>query len=214
MYVKSQFRETRTEVLHGLARAHPLATFITSVNGEIVVNHMPFVVSTRGGEYGTLKGHLPRENPVWRALDGSLEAVAVFQGPEAYISPSWCPSKQAHGKVVPTWNYAVVHARGRPRVIEDSDWLCAHLNELTDEHESAQVAPWKVSDAPEDFIARMIDHLVGVEMPISSLLGKWKVSQNRPAEDRRGVSAGLRARSDDRSLAMERLVMDRLDPTD
>ena len=115
MYLQSHFEETRIDVLHELVRAHPLATFVTAMHDAITVNHMPFLISTDGGAYGMLKGHIPRANPVWRALDGNLEAVAVFQGAESYISPSWYPSKHAHGKAVPTWNYAVVHARGRPR---------------------------------------------------------------------------------------------------
>jgi transcriptional regulator len=130
----------------------------------------------------------------------------VFQGAETYISPSWYPSKHAHGKAVPTWNYAVVHAHGLPHVIEDRDWLLAHINQLTDANEAAQANPWKVSDAPQDFTDRMLQAIVGLEIPIEKLVGKWKVSQNRPEPDKLGVVAGLLARNDSASREMASLV--------
>lgn len=211
MYLQPQFEEARTDVLQQLIRAHPLATFVTLMGSEIVVNHMPFLIATDVGEFGTLKGHIPRTNPVWSAFHGGQEAVAVFQGPQSYITPSWYPSKCAHGRVVPTWNYAVVHVRGRPRIIEDANWLLAHLTELTDEHEFREAHPWKLSDAPEDFTQQMIARLVGIELPIGSITGKWKVSQNRPIDDRLAVATGLRSRGDDVSRAMADLVIERLD---
>ncbi|HUF73218.1 MAG TPA: FMN-binding negative transcriptional regulator [Gammaproteobacteria bacterium] len=213
MYLKPLFEETEIERLHELAKAHPLATFVTLMESEIVVNHMPVLISADGGKYGTLRGHIPRENPLWRALDGTGEAVTVFQGPEAYISPSWYPSKRVHGKVVPTWNYVVVHARGMPTAVDDADWIRNHLNELTDEHESREPQPWSVSDAPKEFVDQMIGHVVGIEMPIASIVGKWKLSQNRPVEDQHGVVAGLRARGDEASLEIGRLIADRLNQT-
>jgi len=207
MYLQPAFEEKRTEVLHAHMRAHPLATFIVTVSGEIVVNHMPFQVDPSVGEHGALRGHIPRDNPVRQSLDGRLAAVAVFQGANTYITPSWYPSKHAHGKAVPTWNYAVVHAHGRPRLIDDAEWLLAHLEQLTAEHESKQALPWKVSDAPKEYTERMIARLVGIEMPITLLIGKWKVSQNRPHGDRLGVAAGLASQGDADSLAMAELVM-------
>jgi transcriptional regulator len=213
MYLKPLFQETRIDRLHALVKAHPLAAFITIVESEIVVNHMPLLVSADGGENGTLRGHVPRDNAVWRALDGTQEAVAVFQGPQAYVSPSWYPGKQAHGKVVPTWNYVVVHAHGRPIAIDDADWIRNHLNELTDEHESRERHPWRVSDAPDDFVEQMIGQVVGIEMPIASIAGKWKISQNRPVEDQQGVVAGLRARGDEDALAIGDLIAGRLNET-
>jgi transcriptional regulator len=206
MYVKSVFEETRLEVLHAHMRAHPLATLVTTLDGEIVVNHMPLLVDAAAGKHGTLAGHLPRENPVLRAFAEGCPTVAVFQGSDAYITPSWYPSKHAHGKAVPTWNYAVVHARGCPRAIDDATWLREHLERLTNEHESGQALPWHVSDAPKDFTASMIGHLVGFELPIATIVGKWKVSQNRPAGDRLGVVAGLESKGDERALAMAELV--------
>ena len=207
MYLQPPFEELRTEVLHRYMRAHPLATFIVTVSGEIVVNHMPLQLDSSAGEYGALRGHIPRDNPIREALEASVTAVAVFQGANTYITPSWYPSKHADGKAVPTWNYAVVHAHGRPRLIDNAEWLLGHLEQLTDEHESRQALPWKVSDAPKEYTERMIRRLVGLEMPITKLVGKWKVSQNRPKGDRLGVAAGLASQGDAHSAAMAELVM-------
>lgn len=214
MYLKPAFEEKRTDVLHALIRQHPLATFIVAAAGEISVNHMPLVVHPEIGGRGTLRGHTPRDNPLSGALDGVVEAVAVFHGAERYITPSWYPSKRATGRVAPTWNYVVVHARGRPRVIDDARWLRTHLEHLTDAQEAGQALPWKVTDAPEDFTEAMIGRLVGIEMPIESLVGKWKVSQNRPRGDRLGVIAGLESIGDDASIAMAGLVRERLGDQD
>ena len=206
MHIQKPFEESRTEVLHQLIREHPLATFIVCRQGEIVVNHFPLVMSDDGSASGVLKGHVPRANAVWEAFDGETPAIAVFQGPSAYVTPSWYPSKHQHGKVVPTWNYAVVHAHGTPIAIEDSDWLLDHLNALTDQQESLQPRPWKVSDAPADYTAAMLRQLVGVEMQVTRLTGKWKVSQNRSEADRLGVADGLHSLGDGAALAMEALV--------
>lgn len=206
MYVPTHFDELRLEVLHDLVRSHPLATFITQVDNEIVVNHIPFFLKTSGDDTGVLHAHIPRANFIWEQFGGQ-EAVSVFQGPESYVSPSWYPSKHEHGKVVPTWNYVVVHAHGRPTAIHDPEWLMAHLQDLTNQHEGGQTLPWKVSDAPENFTEKLVGMLVGIEIPISSLIGKWKVSQNRPVGDQLGVAAGLRSRGDENSLAMEKLVL-------
>jgi transcriptional regulator len=156
MYVQQHFEEHRKSKLHELIRAHPLATLVTSQNDEIVINHMPFVLNSHEGEYGLLMGHMPLSNPAWKILDGRTNAVAVFQGAAKYISPNWYPSKKEHGKTVPTWNYAVVHVHGCPRVFDDPDRLMGHLSQLTDEQESDQSSPWKVSDAPREYTLRMI----------------------------------------------------------
>jgi len=207
MYVPAQFAETRLEVLHGLIEARPFATFVTSAGGEIVVDHLPLLLDASAGALGTLRGHVARANPLWRQLASDSDSVAVFQGPQKYISPSWYPSKHADGKAVPTWNYVVVHAWGRPRVIEDEEWLLRLVTDLTNTHEAGQATPWKVSDAPADYTERLLRAIVGIEMPIARIAGKWKVSQNRPAGDRLGVVAGLRSSADDESLAMAELVM-------
>lgn len=203
--MKRAFEETRIDVLHALIRAHPLAAFITNLGSRVAVDHLPLLVVAHE-ERGILRGHIPRTNPLARAFAERAEAVAVFQGPDSYITPSWYPSKQAHGRAVPTWNYAVVHARGHPRIVDDAGWVLEHLTALTEEHEARQASPWKVGDAPEDYRDAMIERLVGLEMPIDSIVGRWKVSQNRPLGDRLGVAAGLESRGDDAALAMAGLV--------
>jgi transcriptional regulator len=209
MYLKSQFKETRIDVLHGLVRANPLGMCIVCVDSQPVVNHIPFLVSSDGGEFGTLMTHIPRANPVWESFDGDRNSLVVFHGANSYISPSWYPSKKEHGKVVPTWNYVVVHASGRPRAILDRQWIRNHLRELTYEHESGLPDPWKLSDAPESYIDEMVSLLIGIEIPIESLIGKWKVNQNRPTADRVGVIAALESIGDDRSKEMASLVRER-----
>jgi transcriptional regulator len=192
MYQPSAFREERLETLHALIRAHPLATLITSGTGGLIANLVPFIVAGEGDK-GTLRAHIAKANDQVDALASGAETLVVFQGPEAYITPSWYASKKEHGRVVPTWNYAVVQVRGRPRVIDDTDWLKAQIGTLTSAQESRRSEPWKVSDAPEPFIEGQIKAIIGVEIPILTIEGKWKVSQNRSAADRQGVYQGLRA---------------------
>ncbi|NOX51753.1 MAG: FMN-binding negative transcriptional regulator [Gammaproteobacteria bacterium] len=206
MYVQPQFEESRPAVLHELIRTHPLATLIVIHNDDIAVNHIPLFVNTDKGDLGVLQGHLPRANSIWESFDGKTKCVAVFQGPATYISPSWYPSKHEHGKAVPTWNYVVTHAHGYPRAVEDKDWLLRHLNKLTDQQESNQRLPWRVCDAPTEFTDKMLSHIIGFEMPIVSIQGKWKVSQNRPAKDQLGVIENLLKQGDDNAMAMADLI--------
>lgn len=196
MYVPKANEETRVEVMHALVRAHPLGTWTVFDGADLVTNHIPFHLDASRGPVGTLVGHVARANPVWRAPATEVRSVIVFQGPQAYVTPSWYPSKREHGKVVPTWNYAVVHARGVPTFTHDRGWLHAHVSRLTDAHEAAEAAPWAVADAPADYVEGMLGAIVGVEIPIEHLVGKWKASQNRPVADRVGVAAGLRGRGD------------------
>lgn len=210
MYSPPLFEETRLEVLHDLIRAHPLGALVILAGTELSANHMPFLIHPGEGKKGKLCAHVARANPVWRQLTSEVEALVIFQGPESYITPSWYPSKHEDGKVVPTWNYAVVHAYGRPRAIEDRGWLLQHVTELTGAHEAGEALPWKVSDAPADYREQMIGRIVGIEIPISKLQGKWKVSQNRKPADRLGVVAGLKSQATDRSRAMAELVMERV----
>lgn len=168
---------------------------------------MPFLIDPTCGEFGTLRGHIARANPMWHEFSDTFESVVIFQGPQSYISPGWYPSKFEHGKAVPTWNYAVVHAHGFPRIVEDAAWLLKHVTELTDLHEASQIAPWQVSDAPKDYIDRLLEMIVGIEIPISKLIGKWKVSQNRPVTDKLGIAAGLASFEDIESRKMATLVM-------
>jgi transcriptional regulator len=206
MYIPKHFEESRLPVLHGLMRSHPLATLVTVAGDELLVNHIPLFLDSNAGDVGTLRGHVARANPVWKQLSQAAAAVAIFQGPQTYISPAWYPSKQVDGKAVPTWNYAVVHAHGAVRVHDNVEWLRAHVTELTNTHEAERSEPWEVSDAPTDYIDRMLTAIVGIELPISRLEGKWKISQNRSQDDRMGVATGLRSQSDDASLAMAELV--------
>jgi transcriptional regulator len=191
MYVPPHFREQRIEVMHALIRAHPLGTLVTHASDGLNANLVPFTLEGVG-EFGLLRAHLAKANDQIAALRESAEVLVVFQGPESYITPSWYAAKAEHGKVVPTWNYAVVQAWGRPRVIDDADWLRAQLEALTGAHEGPRAAPWHVADAPDNFVAAQLKGIVGLEIPVSRIVGKWKVSQNRPEADRRGVSEGLR----------------------
>lgn len=196
MYVPKANEETRVEVMHALVRAHPLGTWTLLADGDLLTNHVPFELDAERGAFGTLVGHVARANPVWRTPLGDVRCVVSFQGPQAYVTPSWYASKREHGKVVPTWNYAVVHVRGVPRFVDDRAWLHAHVSRLTGVHEAAERAPWAVTDAPDDYVERMLGAIVGVEIGIERLVGKWKVSQTRPAHDRPGVAEGLRERGD------------------
>ena len=191
-YLPAHFEERDLKTLHALIEAHPLATWATlQEDGELVVHHVPFMLDRERGPFGTLVGHVARANPVWRAPRKSL---LVFQGAEAYISPGWYASKAQHGKVVPTWNYAVVHARGTPVALERPEDVLPIVTRLTQTHEAAQSKPWQVGDAPPDYIAKMLEAIVGIEIPIEQLVGKWKVSQNRSRADRDGVATGLSQR--------------------
>ncbi len=204
MYLPKHFEETRVDVLHGLIRAHPLGTLVTAGAGGLEANHVPFEIDPDPAPFGTLRAHVARANPVWR--DGAGDALVLFQGPEIYVTPSWYPTKRESGKVVPTWNYVAVHAYGRLRAIDDPAWLRAFVTRLTDRHEARRAAPWKVSDAPGDYVDQLLAAIVGIELPVARLLGKWKVSQNRPAADRAGVVAGLEGDGGDAARAMAAAV--------
>jgi len=206
MYLPKHFEETRVATLHELIRAHPLGALVTFDAGRIEANHIPFEIDPDPAPFGTLHGHVARANPAWRGLSPAVDALVIFQGPEAYVSPSWYPSKQESGKVVPTWNYAVVHAYGPVRAVDDAVWLRAFVEKLTDRHEAGRAARWKVTDSPADYVDKMVTAIVGIELPIARLLGKWKVSQNRPAPDREGVVAGLHEQGSDVAKAMAELV--------
>jgi transcriptional regulator len=190
MYIPTHFREARIEEQHGLIRDYPLGLLITAGAGGLQATPLPFLLVTGKTGLGILQSHLSRANPHWTDIDG-LDALVVFQGSDAYITPSWYQSKEEHGKVVPTWNYAIVQARGRIRVIEDHGWLRSQITRLTNDHESQRDAPWHVTDAPASFIDAQIKGIVGLEMEIGHIEGKWKVSQNRPPADRPRVADGL-----------------------
>lgn len=206
MYQPPHFREDRLEAQHALIRAHPLGMLVTAGRNGLIANPLPFVLDASASPYGTLKAHLARANNQWCDFDPAQEALAIFQGVEAYVTPSWYETKRETGKVVPTWNYAVVQAYGRMRVFEDPAWLMRQIAELTGEHEAARPEPWSVDDAPAPFVAAQLKGIVGIEIEITRIEGKWKVSQNRPEADRVKVAAGLRDNGDEASLAMAALV--------
>lgn len=204
MYLPPHFREDRRDVQHALVRARPLGTLVTAGPAGLVANHVPFLLHADEGPYGTLRAHLARANPQLAELAQVNECLAIFHGDEDYISPGWYATKRETGKVVPTWNFMTVHAWGAPRVIDDAAWLRRQVEDLTNVHEARQQAPWQVGDAPADYLATMLKGIVGVEIPIARIEGKWKMSQNRSEADRAGIRAGLRAQGkDDFAAAIE-----------
>jgi transcriptional regulator len=196
MYLPPAFAEDRLEVRHGLLRAYPLGTLILSGDEGVTADQVPFMLYPDEGTHGLglLRAHVARANPLWRKLATAPACLVLFHGPEAYISPSWYASKAATHKVVPTWNYAMVQARGAGRVVDDPLWLRRQLDDLTASQEGQLPRPWRVDDAPPDFIAATMKAIIGIEIDVASLVGKWKVSQNRSAEDQRGAAEGLLSR--------------------
>ncbi|MGZ8522199.1 MAG: FMN-binding negative transcriptional regulator [Candidatus Binatia bacterium] len=206
MYLPSYFEETRTEVLHPFMHERPLATLVTLAAAGLNANHLPFELYSEPLPNGTLRCHVARANPVWRDYSRDTEALVIFHGPQVYISPSWYETKKQSGEVVPTYNYAVVHAYGALRIIDDRAWLRGLVTRLTERFESASSAPWRVSDAPDDFIDKQLGAIVGIEITITKLAGKWKVSQNRPALDRAGVVEALSETASADSLAIAQMI--------
>lgn len=206
MYLPSHFAETRTGVMQELILAHPLGTLVTVAPDGLNANHVPFEYDPYLPPFGTLRAHVARANPVWQEFSKDVEPLVIFQGPQTYITPSWYQTKNETGKVVPTFNYMVVHAYGAMRAIEDAAWLRDFVGKLTDRFESPRVQPWAITDAPEDFIAMQLRAIVGIEIQLTRLTGKWKVSQNRPPADQLGVVAGLRESDDAVGHAMAAAV--------
>jgi len=206
MYLPKHFEVSSVETLHDLMRACPLATVVTLSTDGLNANHIPFLLSREPAPFGTLRGHIARSNPMLSDLVQNVEALAVFQGPDSYITPSWYPSKEEHGKVVPTWNYVVVHAYGSFRVVDDAAWLRDLVAALTTQQEAPFSKRWSISDAPHEFIDQRLGAIVGIEMVITKLIGKWKVSQNQPVENQVGVVQGLRALGESGALEMACLI--------
>ena len=210
MYLPAHFREDRPDVQHALLRAHPLGTLVTAGPAGLLANHVPFLLYADEGPHGVLRAHMARANAQLEELRRSNECLVVFQGEEAYITPSWYATKQETGKVVPTWNFVTVHVWGAPRVIDDAQWLRRQLDDVTASQESGRPRPWHVDDAPADFIRAQMTAIVGLELPIARIEGKWKVSQNRSEADRQGVVDGLRSDTT-HGGAMADLVAQKLD---
>lgn len=193
MYNPSHFQESRLDVLHGLIRQQPLSTLITLTTEGLVANHIPLYLRFDGTGQGTLVGHVARANPIWKDFDANTAALAIFQGPHKYITPRAYATKAEHGKVVPTWNYVTVHARGPLQVHDDASWIRAQLHDLVTQQEALAAQPWAVDDAPREYTDTMIRALVGISIPIVDLSGKWKVSQNQPAVNKTSLMQALRA---------------------
>lgn len=193
MYIPKAFEQTDIATLHDFIRNRQFGTIVALTSDGLVANHIPFVLESAPAPFGMLRGHVARANPLWREYSNDADALAVVSGDDAYISPTWYPTKRDTAKVVPTWNYIVVHAYGHLRFVDDPEWLRAHLEALTDQQEVGRHPRWHVSDAPSDFIEQIAKGVVGLELSISRLEGKWKLSQNQVPADRAGVIGGLRS---------------------
>jgi transcriptional regulator len=191
MYLPKHFAVTEVPVMHAMMRKHPLATLVCHGPAGLDANHIPFLLADDSSPYGTLQGHIARANPLCKTGDLAQEVLVIFQGAESYISPSNYATKAEHGKVVPTWNYTAVHAYGRLRLIDDAEWIFDQISALTATHEASLPQPWAVSDAPTDYIEKMLGAIVGIEITIDRLIGKWKVSQNQPPANQASLIAAL-----------------------
>lgn len=207
MYIPRHFEELEVSVLHELIQERPFATvIILSVNG-FEANHIPFQLKTDVGQYGILQGHIARGDPIVNSANWKTkEVLVIFQGANMYISPSLYATKKTDGKVVPTWNYIAVHAHGTMEIIDDPTWLYCHLQELTEQREKELAVPWKITDAPEDFIKRKMTGIIGIEIVISRLTGKWKLSQNQPVENQHSLIQNLSASSQINHQEMAKLI--------
>jgi transcriptional regulator len=210
MYLPKTFEEHDPERLRDFICSYPLGTLVTATINGLEANHIPFLIGETAGAGAMLHGHIARANSLWRDVARNAHALVIFHGPDGFISPSWYPSKREHARVVPTWNYAVVHAHGLLRFIDDSAWVRAHVEALTHEHEANRDTPWAVTDAPAEFVDKMVAAVVGLEISITRWYGKWKVSQNRSASDRGGVIEGLERDASASSVAMAALVKETL----
>jgi transcriptional regulator len=192
MYCPAAFREDRPEILRALIRAHPLGLLVTHGAAGFNANLIPFTFVERSDGHDLLRAHLARANDQVAELRAATSVLVAFQGPQAYVTPSWYATKRQHGRVVPTWNYIAVQVHGRPCVVDDADWLRPQLHALTEQQERGRIEPWSVDDAPAPFVEGLVRAIAGLEIPVERIEGKWKASQNQPAANRIGVVAGLR----------------------
>ena len=209
MYLPKEFKEERVPVMHEAMRRARLGTLITLGADGMEASHIPMLVDPAPAPFGTLKGHIARANPQWRRATAGAQALAIFLGPDAYITPAWYETKRQSGKVVPTWNYVAIHAYGPLTFYENADRLLALVTALTETHEAGRAQPWAVSDAPKDYVAAMLKAIVGFELSIARLEGKSKMSQNRPAADRAGTIAGLTEEGGEKKVAVAEIVAKR-----
>lgn len=206
VYLPPHFTETDRDTLHQLIRECPLGLLITLGGDGLSANHIPFIFDANAGDHGRLLGHVARNNMVWRDHDPEQEALVVFQAADGYVSPNWYPTKGETHEVVPTWNYAVVHAYGPLAIHDDPTWVRGQAGRLTKQQEAPQATPWKMADAPRAYTETMLAQIVGIEIPISRLIGKFKASQNRLPIDREGAIAGLRGTGDPGDAAMAEIM--------
>jgi transcriptional regulator len=209
MYVPAHFKEDRVAVLHDAIRQYGFGTLVTSGEQELEASHLPLLLDAEPAPLGTVLGHLARANPQWQRVKPGSQALAIFLGPNTYITPSWYPTKQQNGKVVPTWNYLAIHAYGTLSFFDDRDELRAHVSRMTDTHEAPRDAPWAVTDAPADFVDQMLGAIIGFKLVITRLEGKWKMSQNRPRQDVTGVIEGLTREDGESQEAIAEIVASR-----
>jgi transcriptional regulator len=205
MYVPKIFEQTDPEYLIRIIKDYPFATLVTHSSSGLEANHIPFSLNKTDNQ-DILQGHVSKANPLWKNLNDQSEVLVIFQGPNSYISPNYYPTKKETGMVVPTWNYVTVHVKGVMSYIHDADWKLKMINKLTNQHEASQTVPWTVADAPEAFTKKMLSAIVGIEIKVSSMLGKWKVSQNQVENNKLGVMAGLSQASELDSHRMAELV--------
>lgn len=204
MYQPEHFKLEDRTVLHDVMRANPLGQLISAGASGLLANPVPFMLHADEGDQGILRTHLARPNGQWRDFVDGCDVLVIFQGPQAYITPSWYAAKKEHGKVVPTWNYVTVQVRGKAVAVQDGHWLVRHVSEMSDQQEQPLDKPWAVSDAPEPFITALARGIVGIEVEISDITGKFKLSQNRPEADRQGVEQGLAANGADHVSSLVR----------
>ncbi len=207
MYTPKYHALTNVAAMRAHIAEYPLGAWVCMAQSQLMANHIPFVLDVQHGAHGRLLGHVSRANPVWRQLADGAPSVVMFMGPHAYITPSWYPGKNQHGKVVPTWNYVTVHAHGMARAIEDTEWILDVINRLTDAQESRRDTPWRVSDAPAAYIDQMLKAVVGIEIKIERLEGRLKVSQDEDKQDRLGAVEGLRRTSHAPAQILSGLVL-------
>ena len=206
MYTPKAFEVTDLAQLHAAMRQSELATLVSMTTQGLVATHLPLLLDETKGEYGTITGHVSRANLQWRESDPNIDALIIFLGLDTYVSPNWYPAKEENGRVVPTWNYAAIHAYGRLTFFEDPEWLRTMVTELTKRHEASFPAPWQVTDAPAVYIDSQLKAIVGFEFRILRLEGKQKFNQNRAVEDRRGVIEGLRGLGNERKTEVAELM--------
>ncbi|MBN3752493.1 FMN-binding negative transcriptional regulator [Paraburkholderia sp. Tr-20389] len=208
MYVPAHFEENRPETLHRLIADHPLGALVTIGPNGLDANHVPFEFDAEKGPHGTLRAHVARGNPVWQEAAERPDALVIFQGPTAYISPTWYPSKHETHRQVPTYNYMVVHAHGRIAVRDDEAFVRGLVARLTRKMEAGEPVPWKMGDAPADFISQMLGAIVGIEIEVTRLTGKWKLGQNKASVDRRGAASALGERGSDAQRAVSEAMLE------